>query len=61
MTIREPTQDTMLMVPDQMGFVREFADRVCFFYQGMILEQGSPDRLFNHPQTERTQFPESRA
>jgi polar amino acid transport system ATP-binding protein len=46
---------TMLMVTHQMGFAREFADRVCFFYQGRILEQGPPDRLFNHPQNERTQ------
>jgi polar amino acid transport system ATP-binding protein len=46
---------TMLMVTHQMGFAREFADRVCFFYQGRILEQGPPDRLFNDPQNERTQ------
>ena len=46
---------TMLIVTHQMRFAREFADRVCFFYQGRILEQGPPDRLFNHPQNERTQ------
>ncbi|MCY1265082.1 Glutamine transport ATP-binding protein GlnQ [compost metagenome] len=45
---------TMLMVTHQMGFAREFADRVCFFHQGSILEQGTPDQLFNHPQHERT-------
>jgi len=46
---------TMLMVTHQMGFAREFADRVCFFNEGRIHEQGSPDELFNNPQQERTQ------
>src|SRR5690606_20020015 len=41
---------TMLMVTHQMGFAREFADRVCFFYAGKIAEQGSPDQLFTNPQ-----------
>ncbi|WP_318652560.1 MULTISPECIES: ectoine/hydroxyectoine ABC transporter ATP-binding protein EhuA [unclassified Pseudomonas] len=45
---------TMLMVTHQMGFAREFADRVCFFHQGSILEQGSPQQFFGHPQHERT-------
>jgi polar amino acid transport system ATP-binding protein len=45
---------TMLMVTHQMGFAREFADRVCFFHQGRIHEQGSPDKLFSNPQEERT-------
>ena len=46
---------TMLMVTHQMGFAREFADRVCFFHQGRIHEQGTPEELFGHPQQERTQ------
>lgn len=46
---------TMLMVTHQMGFAREFADRVCFFYAGRIAEQGTPDELFGNPQEERTQ------
>jgi polar amino acid transport system ATP-binding protein len=45
---------TMLMVTHQMGFAREFADRVCFFYQGKICEQGPPRQLFGNPQNERT-------
>ncbi len=45
---------TMLMVTHQMGFAREFADRVCFFHQGCIHEQGTPDQLFGNPQQERT-------
>ncbi len=45
---------TMLMVTHQMGFAREFADRVCFFCEGRILEQGPPERLFSAPAQERT-------
>jgi polar amino acid transport system ATP-binding protein len=45
---------TMLMVTHQMGFAREFSDRVCFFYQGKIAEQGPPAELFGSPRNERT-------
>jgi len=46
---------TMLMVTHQMGFAKEISDRICFFYQGSIEEQGSPEELFGNPQKERTQ------
>nr|WP_290085867.1 ectoine/hydroxyectoine ABC transporter ATP-binding protein EhuA [Aquibium sp. A9E412] len=45
---------TMLMVTHQMGFAREFADRVCFFYGGKIAEEGAPDEIFSNPENERT-------
>jgi polar amino acid transport system ATP-binding protein len=45
---------TMLMVTHQMGFAKEFADRVCFFYQGKICEQGVPQQLFTQPSNDRT-------
>ncbi len=45
---------TMLIVTHQMGFAREFADRVCFFYDGQILEQGPPAQLFGNAEHERT-------
>ncbi|ARU05528.1 ectoine/hydroxyectoine ABC transporter ATP-binding protein EhuA [Comamonas serinivorans] len=45
---------TMLMVTHQMGFAREFADRVCFFDQGRILEQGPAEALFAQPREART-------
>ena len=45
---------TMLMVTHQMGFAREISDRVCFFYNGSIEEQGSPAKLFEAPERERT-------
>ena len=46
---------TMLMVTHQMGFAKEFSDRVCFFYAGKICEQGPPKELFGAPKNERTQ------
>ena len=45
---------TMLMVTHQMGFAKEFADRICFFYQGKICEQGPPREFFGAPKNERT-------
>ncbi|MGE0280501.1 MAG: ectoine/hydroxyectoine ABC transporter ATP-binding protein EhuA [Rhizobiaceae bacterium] len=46
---------TMVMVTHQMGFAREFSDRVCFFDEGKICEQGKPQDLFDAPRNERTQ------
>lgn len=46
---------TMLMVTHQMGFARDISDRICFFHQGSIEEQGPPQELFGNPQSERTQ------
>ncbi|KXV03104.1 ectoine/hydroxyectoine ABC transporter ATP-binding protein EhuA [Caballeronia megalochromosomata] len=46
---------TMLMVTHQMGFAKDFADRVCFFSQGKIIEQAPPQQFFSAPQHERTQ------
>jgi polar amino acid transport system ATP-binding protein len=45
---------TMLMVTHQMGFAREISDRVCFFYEGKIAEEGAPDEIFSNTQNERT-------
>jgi ABC-type polar amino acid transport system ATPase subunit len=39
---------TMMVVTHEMGFAREVANRMCFFHEGVILEQGTPDELFNH-------------
>jgi polar amino acid transport system ATP-binding protein len=46
---------TMLMVTHQMGFAREFADRVCFFDGGRIEEEGAARAFFQNPQNPRTQ------
>jgi polar amino acid transport system ATP-binding protein len=45
---------TMLMVTHQMGFAKEISDRVCFFFDGQIAEQGPPEQLFGNPRNERT-------
>jgi polar amino acid transport system ATP-binding protein len=45
---------TMIMVTHQMGLAREIADRVVFFEQGKIVEQGSPQKVFSDPESERT-------
>ncbi|KQX40088.1 ectoine/hydroxyectoine ABC transporter ATP-binding protein EhuA [Devosia sp. Root436] len=45
---------TMLLVTHEMRFAREVSDRVCFFDQGNIKEQGTPDELFTNPREERT-------
>lgn len=45
---------TLLLVTHQMGFAQEIADRVCFFCEGRIVEQGPPEKLFRAPTQERT-------
>lgn len=45
---------TMVIVSHEMGFAREVADRVIFMENGHIEEQGTPDQLFNNPDSERT-------
>lgn len=45
---------TMLIVTHEMGFAKDVADRVVFMDQGIILEEGSPDQIFNNPKQERT-------
>jgi polar amino acid transport system ATP-binding protein len=46
---------TMLIATHEMGFARDIANRVCFLDGGVLLEQGPPDRIFTHPQEQRTQ------
>ena len=45
---------TMMVVTHEMGFAREVADRIVFMEKGFIVEEGSPDEMFNHPKYERT-------
>jgi ABC-type polar amino acid transport system ATPase subunit len=45
---------TMLVVTHEMGFAREVADRMLFFDDGIILEQGPPGEIIGNPQHERT-------
>lgn len=46
---------TMVVVTHEMGFAREVGDKVLFLEDGIIMEQGTPDEIFNHPKTERLQ------
>ena len=55
--IRQLTETgmTMLSVTHEMGFAREVCDRVFFMDQGYIMEQGTPEEIFNNPKEPRTQ------
>ncbi|MDO4791166.1 MAG: amino acid ABC transporter ATP-binding protein [Buchananella hordeovulneris] len=44
---------TMVVVTHEMGFAREVADTVVFMDEGVIVESGAPDQVFDNPQTER--------
>ena len=46
---------TMVVVTHEMGFAREVATRVVFMDEGKILEQGTPEEIFDHPQDARLQ------
>ena len=46
---------TMVCVTHEMGFAREVASRVLFIDEGKIMEQGTPDEVFNHPKHPRLQ------
>lgn len=45
---------TMIVVTHEMGFAKEVANRVMFMDQGEIIESGSPEQIFVHPQFDRT-------
>ncbi len=45
---------TMVVVTHEMGFAREVADRVIFMEGGVIVEEGSPSEVFDHPKHDRT-------
>ena len=46
---------TMVVVTHEMGFAREVGNRVIFMDQGRIIEDNTPEEIFNNPQNERTQ------
>ncbi|MDO5522021.1 MAG: amino acid ABC transporter ATP-binding protein [bacterium] len=53
--MRELANDnmTMVVVTHEMGFAREVASRVIFMDQGKIVEENTPDKIFNEPQSDR--------
>ena len=46
--------NTMLIVTHEFHFAREISDRVIFMEDGVIIEEGTPEQLFNQPKVERT-------
>lgn len=44
---------TMVVVTHEMGFAKEVADRVIFMDEGVIVEEGTPDEIFNNPESDR--------
>ncbi len=46
---------TMVVVTHEMGFAREVGDRVMFIDEGVVMEEGTPDQVFNHTRTPRAQ------
>ena len=47
---------TMVIVTHEMGFAREVATRVLFIDQGLVMESGTPEEVFNNPKNERTKL-----
>ena len=47
---------TMLVVTHEMSFAREVADRMIFFDQGKIVEEGTPEQIFTAPKEDRTKL-----
>jgi general L-amino acid transport system ATP-binding protein len=47
---------TMIVVTHELGFAKEVADRVLFFDQGTIVEEGTPEHFFTNPEHERTKL-----
>ena len=47
---------TILAVTHEMGFARAVADRMIFFDKGEIVEQGTPEQIFNNPKEDRTKL-----
>jgi len=47
---------TMIVVTHEMGFAREVADRMMMFDEGVIVEEGSPEQIFDNPQSDRTKL-----
>ena len=46
---------TMIVVTHEMGFAREVGSRVIFMADGRIIEEGTPDEIFDHPTSDRLQ------
>lgn len=45
---------TTVIVSHEIGFAKEISDRIWFMDEGVIAEEGTPEKIFNHPDNERT-------
>lgn len=45
---------TILMATHEMAFAREVSSRICFLHQGVLIEQGAPEQIFDNPQMSET-------
>ncbi|MFD1792422.1 amino acid ABC transporter ATP-binding protein [Ochrobactrum teleogrylli] len=54
--VRELAQTgmTILMATHEMAFAREVSTRICFLSKGVLIEQGTPDQIFDHPREQET-------
>ena len=52
--LRQERDLTMLLVTHEIWFAERFADRICFFDKGRIIEEGTPEELLHHPREKRT-------
>ena len=47
---------TMIVITHEMGFAKEVADRMMMFDEGVIVEEGSPEQIFEAPKSDRTKL-----
>lgn len=47
---------TIVIVTHEMNFAKDVASRVMFIDEGIVIEEGTPDEIFNHPKNERTKL-----
>jgi general L-amino acid transport system ATP-binding protein len=47
---------TLIVVTHEIGFAKEVGDRVLFFDEGLLVEEGTPDRFFSNPEHDRTKL-----
>ena len=52
--MQESLNMTMIVVTHEMGFAKQVSNRVIFMEDGLIAEEGSPEKIFDHPDNERT-------
>ena len=52
-SIADEGETSMLLISHEMDFAKEVADRICFFADGKIVEDGPPEEILYHPKSDR--------